>query len=85
VHALGTWEHLEGVQSGLDCFWQSLCAGRSDPMGRSNRPRQAVLPSWAASKCLFFDMHFQVAFQALVQGECALAQRSLHMCGGALV
>jgi hypothetical protein len=39
VHDLGTWEHLEGVQSGSGSFWKVWC--KAGLLGRSNRP-QAV-------------------------------------------
>jgi hypothetical protein len=37
VHALGTWECLEGVPIGSGKFWEVWC--RAGLMGRSNRPQ----------------------------------------------
>jgi hypothetical protein len=94
VHALGTWECLEGVQIGLGNFWAVWC--RAGLLGRSIRP-QAV--SWGAGdltalwrrsnhpghvKQFLLFAAFPCCIVALVQGEWALAQGELAYVQGEL-
>jgi hypothetical protein len=93
VHALGTWECLEGVPIGSGNFWAVWC--RAGLMGRSNRP-QAVrcvvggLTAWGRrsnrpgqSEQFFALCCFPVLLCCIcLGGVCFGSGGSLHMCRG---
>jgi hypothetical protein len=83
VHALGTWECLEGVAIGSGKFWAVWC--RAGHMGRSNHP-QAVrwvvggLTAW--SEQVFALCCIPMFHCCICSGECALAQGELAYVQG---
>jgi hypothetical protein len=94
VHALGTWECLEGVPIGSRKFWAVWC--RAGLLGRSNRPQAVsccaggLTALWRRSnrprpseQVLIFAA-FPCCIAALVQAECALAQGELAYVQGEL-
>jgi hypothetical protein len=95
VHALGTWECLEGVPIGSRKFWAVWC--RAGLLGRSNRPQAVsccaggLTALWRRSnrpgpseQVLIFAA-FPCCIAALVQGSVLWLRGSLHMCRGSSV
>jgi hypothetical protein len=89
VHALGTWECLEGAPFGSGKFWAVWCrAGLTAPRAvrwsaggltawrrRSNRP-------WAEWAVFCSLLHSRVALLHLFTGSVLWLRGSLHMCRG---
>jgi hypothetical protein len=87
VHALGTWECLEGVRIGSGKFWVVWC--RASLLGRSNRPQAVRSSAGGLTALCMLSMFllfaaFPCCIAALVQGECALAQGELAYVQGEL-
>jgi hypothetical protein len=85
VHALGTWECLEGVPIGSGSFgavWY-----KAGDLGRSNRPQavRCVVGGLTAlgrvSRFLFF-VAFPCCIAAFFRGGVLWLRGSLHMCRG---